>query len=92
MGPVATANEVGRQLGDAGSRAAAHPVARRLARFGYLCKAVVYAVLATLALLAAAGLGGRATDSRGAITTIAGEPYGRGLVAVLAVGMFALGC
>jgi hypothetical protein len=88
---TAVASDIGTQIEQAGGRAAANSIVRRLARFGFFCKAVVYAVLSALALLAAAGLGGRATDSRGAITTIAGEPYGRALVAVLAVGMFALG-
>jgi hypothetical protein len=84
--------DAGSEVERAGAHAAAHPLVRRLARFGFLCKAAVYTVLSALALLAAAGLGGRATDSRGAITTIAREPYGRALVAVLAIGMIALGC
>lgn len=91
MRRAVTMNDVGTQLEQAGGRAAAHPVARRLARLGLACKAVVYTVLSALALMAAAGMGGRATDSRGAITTIAREPYGRALVAVVAVGMLGLG-
>jgi hypothetical protein len=91
MRRAATLDDVGTQLQVAGDRAAAHPVVRRMARLGLACKAVVYTVLSALALMAAAGLGGRATDSRGAITTIAREPYGRTLVAVVAVGMLGLG-
>ena len=83
--------EEGFSLEQAGTRAAQHPLVRRLARFGIFCKSVVYTVLSSLALLAAAGMGGRATDSRGAITTISREPYGRVLVAVLVVGLVGLG-
>jgi hypothetical protein len=82
---------VGQELERAGNRAAASPWARRLARFGLLCRAVVYAVLATLALLAAAGMGGRTTDTRGAIATLAREPFGAAIVATLGVGFAALG-
>lgn len=89
--PLTTLEEAGDGVERAGAHAAAHPAVRRLARFGFLCKAAVYSVLSALALLAAAGLGGRTTDSRGAIAAIAREPYGRALVAVLAVGMLALG-
>jgi hypothetical protein len=52
---------------------------------------VVYVVLATLALLAAAGLGGRTTDTRGAIATLSREPFGAAIVATLGVGFVALG-
>jgi hypothetical protein len=80
----------GREIGRAGARAAASPWARRFVRFGLLCRAVVYAVLATLALLAAAGMGGRTTDTRGAIGTLAREPFGAAIVATLGVGFLAL--
>lgn len=88
---TATVETFGSQLERTGERVAAHPVARRLARFGFFCKAAVYTVMSALALLAAAGMGGRATDTRGVIATLAREPYGRALVAVLAVGMVSLG-
>ncbi|HET7754906.1 MAG TPA: DUF1206 domain-containing protein [Anaeromyxobacteraceae bacterium] len=91
MRPAPAAEDLGRHVELAGARAAASPLVRRLARFGFFCKAFVYTILSALALMAAAGLGGRATDSRGAITTIAREPYGRALVGVLAIGMAALG-
>jgi hypothetical protein len=44
-----------------------------------------------LALALAAGLGGRTTDSRGALATVASAPAGRAMVALLAAGLAALG-
>ena len=49
--PTASVETLGTQVERAGQRAAAHPVARRLARFGVLCKAAVYPVLSALALI-----------------------------------------
>jgi hypothetical protein len=80
-----------RELERKGTQAAASPWARRSARFGLLCRGIVYAVLAGLALLAAAGMGGRTTDTRGAIATLAREPFGAAIVATLGLGFVALG-
>ena len=92
MARAATSVEqVGREVERAGSRAAAHPWMQLVARVGILSKSAVYAVLGTLALMAAVGAGGETTDSRGAIATIAHQPYGRAMVALLAVGFLALG-
>jgi hypothetical protein len=58
------------------------------ARIGYAAKAVVYAVLGVLALLA--GLGdahGRLTDSKGAIQSIGRQPFGVVLLWATAAGL-----
>jgi hypothetical protein len=59
-----------------------------LARLGYTCKAVVYAIVGGLALAAAASRGGRITDTSGALRVVLGQPFGRALLAVLAVGLW----
>lgn len=63
---------------------------RALAAAGYVAKATVYAVMGALSLSLALGAGGRTTDSRGAIATVADAPAGRVLVALLAAGLVAL--
>jgi len=59
----------------------------RLARLGYICKAVVFAVAGSLAIAAALRRGGRVTDTSGALRVILVQPYGRALLLVLAVGL-----
>ncbi|MDY7231059.1 DUF1206 domain-containing protein [Hyalangium rubrum] len=59
----------------------------RCARLGYGAKGVVYAIIGTLALRLALGQGGRTTDSHGAVESVAHQPFGRFLLALLAVGL-----
>ena len=59
----------------------------RLARAGFAAKGVVYLLIGTLALLAAAGAGGETTDTRGALGVLLRQPLGRVLLALLAVGL-----
>lgn len=65
-----------------------------LARLGYAIKGVVYLVIGGLAVQLAIGQGGRATDQRGAIQTIASLPFGQFLLVIVTVGLvgFALWC
>ncbi len=65
----------------------ASPWVRRLARFGYAAKGVVYIVMGVLAVLAAAGLGGSTTDQGGVFRAIASVPLGRVLLGLVAVGL-----
>jgi hypothetical protein len=74
----------------AGRRSATHPWLRRLARAGFAARGLVYAIVGTLALLLALGEGGRTTDPRGAVATIARAPFGRALVISLAVALAGL--
>lgn len=68
--------------------AATNPWARRFARFGYLAKGVVYMLLALLVGKAALGVGGGSiTDTKGALLAIYQEPFGRALLAIVAVGL-----
>jgi hypothetical protein len=59
-----------------------------LARTGFLVKGVLYLVIGTLAVQAAARAGGRVTGTRGALLTVLQQPFGRALLLVAAVGLF----
>ncbi|MHB8647175.1 MAG: DUF1206 domain-containing protein [Thermomicrobiales bacterium] len=77
-----------------GARANAHDAATnpwsvRVARCGYGAKGVVYLLIGGLAAKAATGSGGKTTDKTGAIETLYQQPFGRFLVAIVAVGLFA---
>ena len=58
-----------------------------LARLGYASKAVVYAIVGSLAIAAAANRGGRITDTSGALRVILSQPLGNTLLFVLAAGL-----
>jgi hypothetical protein len=61
--------------------------AERLARFGHLARGVTFCLVGILALEVAFGLGGKITDRKGALQTLAGDPFGRSLLGALAVGL-----
>src|SRR2546430_13196611 len=65
-----------------------------LARLGYAIKGVVYLIIGFLAVQLAVGVGGKATDQRGAIQTISALPLGKFLLVVVTIGLvgFALWC
>lgn len=65
-----------------------------LARLGYAVKGVVYLIVGFLAVQMAAGIGGKATDQRGAIQAISALPFGKFLLVVVTIGLvgFALWC
>jgi hypothetical protein len=58
-----------------------------LARGGFLVKGVLYMVIGALALQVAAKAGGRVTGTRGVLTTVLGQPFGRTLLLVVVVGL-----
>jgi len=58
-----------------------------LARFGYAAKGVVYAIVGVLAAQTAFGIGGRTTDTQGALQTIVAQPFGKFLLALVAIGL-----
>ena len=64
------------------------PWIERLARVGYVAKAVLYATVGVLAAQAATGRGGRTTDTTGALREVLGAPYGRAMLFVIAAGLF----
>ncbi|MDO6748396.1 DUF1206 domain-containing protein [Gilvimarinus sp. 1_MG-2023] len=58
-----------------------------LARMGYGARALVYLTVGSLALLTATGFGGETTNSRGAVRTLAEQPFGYILLVVLVLGL-----
>ncbi len=62
-----------------------------LGRFGDVCYGVVHIVVAVLALRLAFGGSGGALDQKGAISTIAAQPFGTALLWLIAIGLFAFG-
>ena len=70
----------------AGKREAA-PWIETLARLGYGAKGVVYLLVGGLSVAAALGRGGQVDGSGGALQSLATAPFGRVLLALLAVGL-----
>ncbi len=67
--------------------AANNPWVSRLARFGYIARGALYAIIGLLALQLALGDGGRATDQTGAIATLGSQPFGKFLLVLIAIGL-----
>lgn len=65
----------------------ARPWVKTFARLGYAAKGVVYTVIGVIAALAALRGGGETADSRGALAEIVRQPYGRVMLASVAVGL-----
>ena len=59
-----------------------------LARVGYAAKGFVYLIIGALALQLAFSSGGDAVGPKGAVSSLAGEPFGRILIALTAAGLF----
>ena len=62
-----------------------------LARAGFLVKGVLYMTIGVLALQVAVRAGGRFTGTRGALSAVLGQPFGRTLLLVAAIGLFGYG-
>jgi hypothetical protein len=58
-----------------------------LARAGLVARGLVYAIIGLLALKLALGDGGRATNQQGALKTLAGQPFGKVLLILVAAGL-----
>lgn len=64
-----------------------HPYVKKLARFGFYTKGVLYIVIGGLAILLVAGLrGGKIADPAGALAVIAQKPYGKILLIIFIIG------
>ena len=76
----------------AGARQAVHDAApwlAKLARLGFAAKALLYITVGALATYAALGLGGTAAPGKhAALFTLLEAPLGRGLMGIIAVGLF----
>jgi hypothetical protein len=58
-----------------------------LARSGFLARGAVYGIIGVLALKLALGHGGDTTNQKGAMRTLAGQPFGTVLLVALAIGL-----
>ena len=75
-----------------GAQRGGEAVARRpefewMARVGLVARGVVYGIVGVLALKLAVGSSGKATTQRGALMTLAHEPFGQVLLIATAVGL-----
>jgi hypothetical protein len=55
-------------------------------RIGFVARGVVYAVIGLLAIQVSLHSGGKVTDQKGALSTIAHQPFGHGLLVAAAIG------
>jgi len=65
----------------------AAPWVKPAARLGLGAKGLVYIIIGLLAARAALGRGGQVADSRDALASILGQPFGRLLLGIVAVGL-----
>jgi hypothetical protein len=70
-----------------GEAVARRPEFEWLARAGLVARGVSYGIIGILALKLAVGSGGKATNQRGALTTIADQPLGKALLIAMTVGL-----
>ena len=70
-----------------GRRAGRSPWVERLGRLGLVAKGALYAVVGILAFKVALGGREESPDREGALQTIAEQPFGKGLLVLLAVGL-----
>ncbi len=70
-----------------GRRAGQSPWVERLGRAGLVAKGVIYAVIGVLAIKVALGGREESPDRQGALRTIGEQPFGKGLLVLLALGL-----
>ena len=58
-----------------------------LARAGFAARGVIYSIVGVLAIKLALGDGGKTTNQQGALKTIAHQPFGKVMLAAVAVGL-----
>jgi hypothetical protein len=80
------AEDLMEQAEDVAGDVASHDWFKRLARFGMVARGVLYLVVALLALRLATGNFDERADKQGALQAVVRQPFGKGLVAILAVG------
>ncbi|MEG5160156.1 DUF1206 domain-containing protein [Microcoleus sp. AT3-A2] len=68
-------------------QAASHPWFERLARLGYASKGLVYFIVGFLAAQAVFSMGGRTTDTSGALSEIVSQPFGKFLLFLVTIGI-----
>ena len=84
---MASAKVVAKKARRATEKSARNPVVELLERAGYVIRGVLYAVMGTLALGLALGVGGTATDPSGSLVIITPGLAGRVMLVAVAVGL-----
>ena len=82
-----TGRRTARQAEAAGEDVARSRQLEWLARAGLVARGVVYGLIGILAIKVAFGSGGETTDQQGALKTIAGQPFGKVLLVLVAIGL-----
>ena len=82
-----TGRRTARQAEAAGEDVARSKQLEWLARAGLVARGVVYGLIGILAVKVAFGVGGKTTDQQGALKTIAGQPFGKVLLVLVAIGL-----
>jgi hypothetical protein len=85
---MATTSRPVREAERAGEDVARSKHLEWLARAGLVARGVIYGIIGVLAVKVAFGGGGKTTDQQGALKSMAGEPFGKILLVVLAIGLF----
>src|SRR5689334_411677 len=62
------------------------------ARGGFVARGLVYGIIGFLALKLAFGAGGKTTDQKGALETVAQQPFGKVLLVLVAIGLAGYAC
>jgi hypothetical protein len=76
-----------RQAQRAGEKVEQTTAFEGLARAGFVARGVIYGIIGILAVKLAIGAGGTTTNQSGALKTIAGQPFGEGLLILMAIGL-----
>lgn len=58
-----------------------------LSRAGFAARGIVYSIVGVLAIKLALGSGGTSANQQGALRTIAGQPFGKALLILVAIGL-----
>ena len=82
-----SAQQAGKAALSTAKHKAASPWVQRLERFGFLTRGLIYVVIGLLALQLAIGAGGATASPTSAIALIGRQPFGKVLLAVIAVGL-----
>src|ERR1043166_2344218 len=82
-----TPHRVERKAGAVGEQVVHTDSFEWLARAGFVARGVIYAIIGILAVKLALGVGGKTTDQKGALRTIAHQPFGKVLLVAVAVGL-----
>ena len=70
-----------------GEKAARSDTFEVLARAGFVARGFIYAIIGMLAIKLVFGAGGKTTDQKGALKTVADQPFGKVLLILLAIGL-----